>query len=985
MMATPTFKRVSLAQFQQIIKQFAFTRAIDEVHMHHTWRPRRQDFRGHETIVGMWRHHTQTNGWADIAQHVTIDPEGFIWLGRNWNTPPASAAGHNGTRNQGPFMFEMIGDFDAGVDLFDGPQKETTLGVIDAVLRHFNLPDRALRFHNMMSSKSCPGGAIRYPQLLADLADYRLRHAKDEGLSSQGRAIRPFPTESGFIVEEAIQSLHRSDMGLTESADAEPHDGNGAHGHDGGYPTYGARTDGAANGHTSAFESPVRPRDSLSSADLARLRPHVVNLTAGRFSHNGMMTTTPEDVDAIFGDHLPRALREAGGQPVKILFFSHGGLVSESTGLKIAALQIPWWISNGVYPIHFVWETGLFHSIAQLLQRRPSTRGLDPRDLTDPVLEQIARRLGGINIWGAMKTNAQRSVDPPTNANPTGGGAHYVAKKLGALCDDHPGKFELHAVGHSAGSIFHAHFVPTARQLGASRFKSLQFLAPALAVDVFKERLLPLIGNGSQHAVEDLAVFTMTREYERKDHCARIYGKSLLYLIHHALEERFDAPLLGLEDSLRDDPDLRRLFGLGTTTNDAARIIWSPSPDSTGRYASRATAHGDFDNDGATMNSLLRRVLSKNDIDPIVDFPAARGPSTAEWSWLDEIDWPDILLPSGPQKQTHTTEMVTYNDSWTPALSPPKAVSSTGGRRVALCVGIDAYPDPDDRLAGCVNDAQLWSQALGNLGFETALLLDGGASRAAIEQSLRRLIGNSRPGDVLVFHYSGHGTQVDDWDRDEDDGFDEALCPFDFRTGALFLDDDIARLLADLPQGVNMTLFIDSCHSGTVTRFAVGPGGRLPPGTRARYAKATDELRKANRRFRAALRAPRALNGRGEQSPMNHTKFSACRDDQQALESNGNGEFTRRALQILQESVAGMNHAQFQARLEKSFGPNSRQNPRLDCPRGIETHLLLQPLAEAVQAGPIRQIRELDTTVQGVPSMEAIQLMSRAIHVLAQH
>ena len=123
-MPTPTFQRLSVDQFATLLQKFPFQRRINAVHMHHTWRPNRQQFRGHESIVAMWRFHTQTNGWSDIGQHITIDPQGTIWLGRNWNLPPASASGHNGNRSAGPFMFEMVGDFDSGPghDTFDGAQ-----------------------------------------------------------------------------------------------------------------------------------------------------------------------------------------------------------------------------------------------------------------------------------------------------------------------------------------------------------------------------------------------------------------------------------------------------------------------------------------------------------------------------------------------------------------------------------------------------------------------------------------------------------------------------------------------------------------------------------------------------------------------------------------------------------------------------------------------------------------------------------------------
>lgn len=101
----PPFQEMTIAEFADLLKRFPFSRTINFVHMHHTWRPRHADYRGKATIEGMWRYHTKVNGWSDIAQHITIAPDGTIWTGRGWNEPPASSKGHNGTLRAGPFMF----------------------------------------------------------------------------------------------------------------------------------------------------------------------------------------------------------------------------------------------------------------------------------------------------------------------------------------------------------------------------------------------------------------------------------------------------------------------------------------------------------------------------------------------------------------------------------------------------------------------------------------------------------------------------------------------------------------------------------------------------------------------------------------------------------------------------------------------------------------------------------------------------------------
>ena len=104
------FIPLTLEQFAERLRTFQFTRPVSAVHMHHTFRPRKIDYRGLSTIEGMFQFHTQTNGWSDIAQHLSIAPDGTIWTGRNWNQSPASATGFN----SGAFMFETIGDFDTG-------------------------------------------------------------------------------------------------------------------------------------------------------------------------------------------------------------------------------------------------------------------------------------------------------------------------------------------------------------------------------------------------------------------------------------------------------------------------------------------------------------------------------------------------------------------------------------------------------------------------------------------------------------------------------------------------------------------------------------------------------------------------------------------------------------------------------------------------------------------------------------------------------
>jgi hypothetical protein len=157
-------------QFYQLVKTFAWQRKIDAVHMHHTWQPDHSQWKGAASQIAMYDYHVKNLGWQDIAQHVTIAPDGGIWGGRDWNMTPASQPGHN----PGAFMFEMVGNFDAGHDRLEGEQLKSALHVTAVIQWRFSLQLQSLRFHNQLNSpKTCPGNTVDYNQILGELEAYR--------------------------------------------------------------------------------------------------------------------------------------------------------------------------------------------------------------------------------------------------------------------------------------------------------------------------------------------------------------------------------------------------------------------------------------------------------------------------------------------------------------------------------------------------------------------------------------------------------------------------------------------------------------------------------------------------------------------------------------------------------------------------------------------------------------------------------------------
>ncbi|MEG4280800.1 caspase family protein [Microcoleus sp. MON1_C1] len=96
-------------------------------------------------------------------------------------------------------------------------------------------------------------------------------------------------------------------------------------------------------------------------------------------------------------------------------------------------------------------------------------------------------------------------------------------------------------------------------------------------------------------------------------------------------------------------------------------------------------------------------------------------------------------------------------DRYLQALAQPTA------RKLALLVGVDKYPDSP--LHGCVTDVELQRELLiyrfGFVPSDILTLTDAKATRENIETAfVTHLTQQAKPGDVVVFHFSGCGSRV---------------------------------------------------------------------------------------------------------------------------------------------------------------------------------------------------------------------------------
>eukprot|EP00253_Pinus_taeda_P035708 PITA_35708 len=134
----------------------------------------------------------------------------------------------------------------------------------------------------------------------------------------------------------------------------------------------------------------------------------------------------------------------------------------------------------------------------------------------------------------------------------------------------------------------------------------------------------------------------------------------------------------------------------------------------------------------------------------------------------------------------------------------------------AVLVGCN-YPNTEYELHGCVNDVMRMQNILSHrFGFAKEninLLIDTDKSYTKptgenIIRALVKMIEQAKPGDVLFFHYSGHGTLVP---MQNSTGSDECIVPCDFN---LLTDEDFRIMVNMCPPGTSFTMVSDSCHSG---------------------------------------------------------------------------------------------------------------------------------------------------------------------------
>ena len=167
-------------------------------------------------------------------------------------------------------------------------------------------------------------------------------------------------------------------------------------------------------------------------------------------------------------------------------------------------------------------------------------------------------------------------------------------------------------------------------------------------------------------------------------------------------------------------------------------------------------------------------------------------------------------------------------------------------RRFALLVGVTEFISPAMKrhnLQGPENDVALFRSLLTSDSFGVTadaivslagLPVDEAArpTRSNIEREFRRLRDKARPGDHVVVLLAGHGSQQPadpDPSDAEPDGLDEIFLPADAtgwdrassRVINAIVDDEIRQWIGAIRNtGAVVSLIVDACHAGTMSRAA---------------------------------------------------------------------------------------------------------------------------------------------------------------------
>ena len=341
-----------------------------------------------------------------------------------------------------------------------------------------------------------------------------------------------------------------------------------------------------------------RNRSGLSlrpSPPRSEIAGHFVHVDDGEFHTHGRYWSNADDVLT-----TARQLVRNKHKYSHLLLYAHGGLNSTKDSARRIAAMKKTFKDNGIYPYHFMYDTGILEELKDVVFRRKEEteiRAGGAGDWTDQLLEWAAR-IPGRALWREMKSGALLPFLPG------GAGTETLRLFLNELARDGDIDLTIHVAGHSTGGFLLAGLLEAMEDLAPERrLGSCSLLAPACTLDLFRSHYFPYLAEDRDgFGIDKMQIFSLTNELEEADQVGQVYRKSLLYLVSRAFEEEVPEQLLGMEIHANRLLDEQQIIGLG----EKFRIHYSSGEDGS---ATGSTTHVGFDNDPATMNTLLETIL----------------------------------------------------------------------------------------------------------------------------------------------------------------------------------------------------------------------------------------------------------------------------------------------------------------------------------------------------------------------------------------
>jgi len=324
---------------------------------------------------------------------------------------------------------------------------------------------------------------------------------------------------------------------------------------------------------------------------------HFIHVDDGKFHAQGRYWSNAEDVRT-----TARQLLKSKNKYKHLLLYAHGGLNSPKDSANRIAAMKETFKDNGIYPYHFMYDTGILEELKDVIFRRK--QGMEDRvgafsDWTDTLLEW-ATRVPGRALWREMKSGAALPFLPDA------AGTQTLQIFLDELSASSSSKLTIHLVGHSTGAILLAHLLTALEERAPQlRLGSCSLLAPACSVGLFRSHYFPYLKTGEGHfGLDKMQIFNLNEKQEKDDQVGVVYRKSLLYLVSRAFEEETPEQILGMKkysELLASEVDI---VDIGD------RFVIQYSSQNPGS-ATQSTTHGGFDNDLMTMNSVLESILGR--------------------------------------------------------------------------------------------------------------------------------------------------------------------------------------------------------------------------------------------------------------------------------------------------------------------------------------------------------------------------------------